>query len=71
MSEWTKAERALATEVEYSNEKITELKDQIKTQEERISKLRSFCGHKQYDHHHRQIAEENSYNECKICGKIF
>lgn len=71
MPEWTNAEKALATEVEYSKEEIAKLKDDIATQEERIKKLQSFCEHKQYDHHHRQIAEENSYNECKICGKIF
>ena len=70
MSEWTTAEKALAEEVEYSTEQIAKLKDDIKTQGERIKKLQSFCEHKRYIYHLRQ-AEDNSYNECKVCGKIF
>lgn len=71
MSEWTPAERALATEVENSKERINKLEKEIKIEEERIKKLQSFCEHRQNVHHHREIAEDNSYNECKICGKIF
>jgi len=69
--EFTDAENNLAEKVNKILEEISNTRIELSKKEESLKELQSFCNHKHYTHHGRQVAEDDPWNECKICGAIF
>lgn len=69
--ELTETENNLAEEVNKTLEELTDIRQSLKDKESILKELQSFCSHREYWHHARQCAEDDPWNECKICKAIF
>lgn len=56
--------------VKVINTRIADLEKQLKEAKNALSDTRTWCPHTHTIHHARRTAEDDTYDECTICGVI-